>query len=452
MLFLSHANPEDNEFSRWLALQLANEGYPVWCDLTKLLGGEDFWADIEQAIRDKTKKFLYVLSRSSNRKPGPLQELQVALSVARQAGLSDFVIPILIDDLPHTGTNIQLARLNAIPFNQGWATGFRTLLEKLQKDQVAKDPRFTPNAVAAWWESQTSSECEVIQEPEEYLSNWFPIRNLPPTIYFHLVTPYDPRLLNMGRFPYPARRHGVAIVSFADAGSLSSATSSCPISASHAVSTDDFLTGRAAPSVLRSQDARNILSDLLRKSWENYVGSKGLLKYSLANRSIAAFFADGLLPNNKVAVPRAGAGPRNVVGFSTRKDRNGNVVGRTYWHFALECRPTIIPDLAFAAISHVLFSDDGRSIWTSKARLHRSRRSECKDWWNPEWRDRSIGVMKWLAGGEDYVRLNLGTDGDVEVDPNPIHFKSPVSYQEPKSKQELNETEPFEESTETEQV
>lgn len=60
--------------------------------------------------------------------------------------------------------------------------------------------------------------------------------------------------------------------------------------------------------------------------------------------------------------------------------------------------------------------------------------------------------MKWLAGGEDYVRLNLGTDGDVEVDPNPIHFKSPVSYQEPKSKQELNETEPFEESTETEQV
>jgi hypothetical protein len=55
MLFISHANPEDNEFSRWLALQLANEGYPVWCDLTKLLGGEDFWADIEQAIRYKNR-------------------------------------------------------------------------------------------------------------------------------------------------------------------------------------------------------------------------------------------------------------------------------------------------------------------------------------------------------------------------------------------------------------
>jgi hypothetical protein len=27
MVFVSHANPEENEFARWLTLQLANEGY-----------------------------------------------------------------------------------------------------------------------------------------------------------------------------------------------------------------------------------------------------------------------------------------------------------------------------------------------------------------------------------------------------------------------------------------
>jgi hypothetical protein len=32
MLFLSHANPEDNDFTRWLALQLAKDGYGAWCD------------------------------------------------------------------------------------------------------------------------------------------------------------------------------------------------------------------------------------------------------------------------------------------------------------------------------------------------------------------------------------------------------------------------------------
>ena len=75
MLFISHANPEDNEFTRWLALRLAGEGFPVWCDLTQLLGGEDFWTDIEDAIRRRTAKFLYVLSTHSNPKPGPLAEL-----------------------------------------------------------------------------------------------------------------------------------------------------------------------------------------------------------------------------------------------------------------------------------------------------------------------------------------------------------------------------------------
>ena len=61
-----------------LALQVAKAGDPVWCDLKKLLGGEDFGKDIEQAIREKTAKFVYVLSKTSNSKDGPLQELQVA--------------------------------------------------------------------------------------------------------------------------------------------------------------------------------------------------------------------------------------------------------------------------------------------------------------------------------------------------------------------------------------
>src|SRR5262249_44289991 len=67
-LLLSHANPEDNEFTLWLALQLANGGYRVWCDLTKLLGGEVFWDNIEDVIKTRATKVLYVLSQTSNEK------------------------------------------------------------------------------------------------------------------------------------------------------------------------------------------------------------------------------------------------------------------------------------------------------------------------------------------------------------------------------------------------
>ena len=123
LLFISHANPEDNEFTLWLALQLAKEGYKVWCDLTGFLGGEDTWRDIDKLIREKTAKFLYVLSRTSNVKIGSLKELQVAENIARDNELLDFIIPLHIDDLPHREINIQLARLNAISFDKGWPNG-----------------------------------------------------------------------------------------------------------------------------------------------------------------------------------------------------------------------------------------------------------------------------------------------------------------------------------------
>jgi len=118
MLFLSHALPEDNEFTRWLALRLAKEGYPVWCDLIKLLGGEGFWNDIEEAIRTRTTKFLFVLSRGSNEKPGVLREL--ALAKGGWKGQTDFVIPLKIDGLTYDETTIELTRLNTIDFTKSW--------------------------------------------------------------------------------------------------------------------------------------------------------------------------------------------------------------------------------------------------------------------------------------------------------------------------------------------
>src|SRR5438094_2177783 len=101
VVFVGHANPEDNEFAKWLTLKLASLGYRAWSDVTRLFGGEDFWRDIERVIRDEAIKFLYVLSRQSNQKEGALRELRVADVTRKKHGLSDFIIPLRIDDLPH---------------------------------------------------------------------------------------------------------------------------------------------------------------------------------------------------------------------------------------------------------------------------------------------------------------------------------------------------------------
>lgn len=51
VVFVSHANPEDDAFATWLAIRLVRTGYRVWCDKTNLLAGENFWNDIEAVIR-----------------------------------------------------------------------------------------------------------------------------------------------------------------------------------------------------------------------------------------------------------------------------------------------------------------------------------------------------------------------------------------------------------------
>ena len=73
-VFISHANPEDNEFASWLGSRLANAGYDVWADILSLVGGEMISPVIGDVIRDQAALVIVVLSRASHRKEGVLNE------------------------------------------------------------------------------------------------------------------------------------------------------------------------------------------------------------------------------------------------------------------------------------------------------------------------------------------------------------------------------------------
>ncbi|HQQ74916.1 MAG TPA: toll/interleukin-1 receptor domain-containing protein [Pseudomonadales bacterium] len=173
-LFISHAYPEDNEFARWLALQLANAGYPVWCDLTNLLGGEIIWDDVQRIIKEKAAKVIFVHSRHSNQRDGTLQEIHFAKAVVRSEGLKNFIIPLRIDPLVQDEIAIQLQRIAPIDFHRSWAEGLAQLLKKFEDDRVPRDANFNPQAVSTWWRKQFSADYGVVAETEEVLSNWYP--------------------------------------------------------------------------------------------------------------------------------------------------------------------------------------------------------------------------------------------------------------------------------------
>lgn len=432
LIFVSHANPEDNAFARWLSLRLASEGYRVWCDLTRLLGGEDFWVDIEAALRDHAIKLVYILSRNSNQKTGPLQELHIGQTVANAENLKDFVIPMRLDDLPFRDMNIQLARLNAIDLSEGWAHGLQTLLGKLELDGVEKDPRFSPRSVASWWGMQRDEDSRIEDAAEEYVSNWFPIEKMPTFIHIHFVPRRGGLSGNQDIFPYPAYRTGNTVVSFASSEDLNGdAPTQASIYDSCRILLEEFLDGTYDPVVIERREAQNIVVNLLRQGWENLVGSRGMSIHPMSNRITAVFLEDGFAQGNRVRVPQdlGGSNSRGLVGYRTLPGTQ-NDKRRRYWHFAVRSLPTLRPSAAYKLVPHILFSDDGKTILDGK-RVHRMRRRESRNWWNAEFRDRTLGLMKWLADGEQWMVVELGTDEVIKVATRPMLFASPVSYLEP---------------------
>lgn len=431
MLFISHANPEDDEFARWLSLRLAAEGYPVWCDLTQLLGGERFWSDIEAAIRERSAKFLFVLSRASNQKPGPLDELQVAFNTAKVESLQDFVIPLWIDDLPAVAFNVRLSGINAVRFTDGWAVGLVRLLRKLSAAHVSVDPRFGPAAVGSWWLENVSASRGLKAEAEQLASNFYPIRDAELFIYRTPVGEAPPPIAPT----IPVTTAKGMLATFARPETM---LRDQPDLELHETIRLVGTTGVAPvpPVGWGYGDLRRSITSLLNQHWAGYVERAGLHHRTFSNGQPSIYYTLGDLGTDRVQF-RSVLDPdtvrsRQLIGYKTMTQRAGGEPRRRYWHFALEARAETELAYGYLLKPHVLFSDDGHTIWTDDERLHRARRTQCKGWWNDKWRDLIHAAVTSMLG--EQTDLDFGAPGaPLRVAGTPSLVLAPVSYEEPAS-------------------
>lgn len=437
-VFISHANPEDNQFTLWLALRLAKEGYPVWCDLTKLLGGEAFWDDIEKTIREKANKVIYVLSKASNETDGVIREIHLAQNVARKNGFRDFVIPLHIDDLPYSDVTIEVNRLNIIPFEKSWARGLERLLKKLDEDNVPKKKNFSPNAVSSWWRTQFSAEHGVIEKPDEHLSNWFPITHFPETIYFHKLTRTRIGKVEVpDKLPYPAAQDGALLISFAKAGEFDGFLGEQKIVGTRDWLLSELLNGK------EHRDFKRHLSRILRVAWEQMMEKRGLPLHTMANKTKCGYFTTGKAEKDTIYFRGVDGtkSHRAVVGFKTITNLTTRQQTKRFWHYGIQGKPILYPRPMYVIKGHVLFSNGGRTIWQSKERLASARRNQCAGWWNDDWRDRMLATISWLARDEEFIQVPLAQEVALTVIKSPITFESPVTYLSPKEEQSEREDE-----------
>lgn len=425
MLFVSHATPEDNQFATWLALRLAAEGYPVWCDLTKLIGGEPFWKEIESAIRERTRKFLFVLSKYSNAKEGTRDELEVAATVRKQLKDDHFIIPLRADAVSYSDTNIRIHKLNAIDFVPNWMTGFQRLVERLQDDNVEKDDRFGTDAVSVWWR-QHYGEDEGVSETEDiYLTNRLEMKSIPSSINVMGLESEPSRDLNPDEAPFPLTAHKRSLVSFATSRELLPFLEKNRLhfgEGSQQLDLETFLDRGLHPTV-EARTARNLVRYLLRQGFGRLATIKGLKEYSLSNNRKFYWFPQGLVQDDKIALHSSW---KAVVGYKTIKAKEDAVRIRN-WHFGIEGVPRVGIDRFISVLPHVVFSENGEPYESSK-RQHTSRRSQCKSWYNNDWRDRILATLSHLSDGKDTISMQLGSEAFASFGAYPEEVSSPVSY------------------------
>jgi hypothetical protein len=426
VVFINHANPEDNAFATWLAGQLALLGYSVWSDVTKLVGGETFWNDIEDTIRFKSAKFIAVLSRAARDKPGVLDEIDLAVRTERSNGLTRYVVPVRIDDSSYEDVRANIARKNIIDFTSNWALGLQSVLKVLERDRVPRVVTDSGAALSRWVRDRFSPSSYFVAAPEFLTTNWLPITELPSTLSLYNVSAPIERIDDIARsLTYPTFRYLRLLGSFASASDLQADVPvGFSISAAYRIQFDRFLAG-SPPELpgLPKWEASKLATSLLRQSWNLNMKRLGLRPFETASGTLAWYMTSGFLTANRVDYVDSDGKKRrkSLVGWSDRR--------KVFWHFAVEAKPVLAGIPRYLLKEHVLFTSDGVLPIDSKDRMHLLRRRFCRSWWNDRWRDLLIAFVYWLSQKGE-CQLAAGSIANFRIQDKLMALNSPISLAE----------------------
>jgi len=417
MLFISHA-VEDNEFTKWLALQLAKEGYGVWCDLTKLLGGENWVSEINNAFH-RTKKFIFVLSKYSNKKENPLGELSIALDIKKEIN-EDFIIPIKIDDLAHKEMDFRLRNLQYVPFDtKGWAVGLDLLLDLLQREKVHKKDAFNPAAVNTWWHKYNLTN-QIIEKKELLSSNRFDITSFPEKIYIYKSAE---KLRMTHLIPYPMISVGEYVLTFADENPITFGIK-CDLELLEKIQIDEFLQGKSR-IIQDSAQAKRTLTWILNDALSKFLFSRGLRQYNLSNRKKCFYFNEEILPNE-------GRIEHTAMGSLNSRIKLWGTTLSEKWFWGIRGWIESSPDWHVNINYHILAGENNHTVRPAPKRVYFR-------WNNKTLKEKLRASMIHLAGDNDQIHIKIGQNQCLLIAKHPKMYLSPVTFTDPSELDDDNE-------------
>lgn len=431
LLFISHANPEDNAAASWFATQLTLMGYEVWCDLKNTRGGEsDFWLKVQKKIENEAAKFIFILSNTSRdfeRKKGIYKEVQAADNTRSE----NFIIPLRIEKL--TGSVPIIIGPDIYIDSESWANGLRELHKRLVEDDVPMAAKPDLQKIMSWWPALQVPERVLTTEPSDLITNIATFKSLPPSIFLlnvkadgNLLSGYE-RLRQIFP-PHPAHSaQGDFAISFGRASDFRTLIPGYEITEEAVLPTSEFFKQGYTEGGIPIQTAQNVTTYLVAAGLEQFLGERGLsCKEVRASRRKIWFPAYGVIEKNNHSISEEGRrkAPAWFVGsFSYMKKKY-------VWHFGIQ------PSIDLHTHQGILFSP--KAILSGPYRSDRGEKPFPIDhkkamkqlgWWNKEWRTKTLAFLAWLANDQETIRIPVGSQ-EIVLSATPEVFASDLGYVE----------------------
>jgi hypothetical protein len=453
-LFISHA-VEDNDFAIWLGSRLSAAGYDVWADVMRLKGGDDWMRVLEDALRNKATKMLWVATQKGVEKQGVRNEIQMATDVGKKIGDPGFIIPLKLErcEIPFVAVHHQW-----IDFERGWGAGLAELLENLGSiEGLTKTAGLNADSMARWLTAQGSRNAVLKREPDVLVSNWLPVRLTPATVrYFCFfgAGAEDQASAAVAGYTYPAALHKSGFFAFGNADDFKETPFGIAPTLVEEIPMDDFLAEGSPRHGLQPREAKNMYSVLVREALERWLKKRGLLVFEFSARTRGYWAAKGLFKEkDRVSFDwkNGWKGSRSLTGEVTRgRKKKKDPLSLTdevpsqkkyNWHYGVSVHVRVEQETQIQLTPRLIFTEDGIHLVDTARKMHALRRSIPRGWRNDRWRDLMLAFLYWLSEGEDTLDISVGTDRLIRIGAMPVTMQAPVSIASPTDKIEGDEIE-----------
>lgn len=404
---LVDAVPADFALAGWLARRLVLQGYRVWSPVTAPLAGGSEHETIISLITSRAARVVSILSQAS---------LADADACARrtQSAQGGLLIPITSERVNWAALDAKTRSLTPARFENGWASGLRSVLEALENVGIEK------GTAATTLDYRIFAAADVVRQDKELLSsNQFQATMVPERVLCFRASDRALRQdLGLAELRWPFRRVGRVFIAFGEPPpDLKSSLGLRPEG-------QDLITGAREIEGVRGRDLR---AELFKKAMRAHAIASGLA-WCPTKEEVYFPQTDGF-KRFSFAMPD---GATTWLRLWGERSWWRSIGGSEAYRYAL------VPEFGFSEAGtgdcrmslrvRIRISDEQGQLLSDRAAFSRRKRLSA-GWFNDEWFKRTIAIARFLAGGGDTILLGAESGG-ITVEARPISYEAPASLDE----------------------